>query len=92
MFVALHRLVCWVEANPLQFLYVSTGEDVVTCEDVPNGLAGMNPDSWLKVNKNIILRRLKIFLGICVLSSVLGIARDEISKLSFMNIRIKHLH
>lgn len=30
-------------------------------------------------------------LGICVLSSVLDNARDEISKLSFMTIRIKHL-
>lgn len=72
-------------------LYISTGEDAVAREDTPNGLVGTNPDSWLEINKNTFFRGLKIFLSMCVLLSGLGIARDEISKLSFKSIRIRHL-
>lgn len=54
-FVVLRRLVHRIEAAPSHLLCIGTGEDGVACEDAPNGLAGANPDSWLKANKNIII-------------------------------------
>ena len=52
--VALCRLIRGVEAALLQFLCIGMREDVVTCEDAPDGVAGANPDHWLKVSENII--------------------------------------
>ena len=38
----------------MRFLCIGTREDVVTREDAPDGVAGANPDHWLKVSENII--------------------------------------
>lgn len=59
-FVVLCRLALPTEAIQLQLLCISTGEGIATHVSAPKGLAGENPNTWLKVSKkSTILRGLK---------------------------------
>lgn len=90
-FVVLCRLALPTEAIQLQLLCISTGEGIATHVSAPKGLAGENPNTWLKVSKKKYhFKRVEVLLCFCALPTGLGSTRDEIPKLSFVIVRIRH--